>query len=252
MYHYAGLTDLAEAAFRRGRDLDPVLPQAYWMHGRMLLYQGKAHEAEEEVRRALERFPNQFKLMMFLGYFLYQQGKSDEGMQALDRSLEISRGSSDEEPIVLAAILHASRGERDKIDPRILSLKPEEIVDGDLAEWVGAMYAQLGEKEKALACLRQAVRRGNHNYPWFQRDKTVGSGAERARIRPHYVRSRRILEALHRVVRTSLVSVTSCQEASPELASLCTSPAKAELPILIEGVTTAMAFDCPAASPMGQ
>jgi serine/threonine protein kinase/tetratricopeptide (TPR) repeat protein len=172
VYHYAGLTDLAEAAFRRGRDLDPVLPQAYWMHGRMLLYQGKANEAEQEVRRALERFPNQFKLMMFLGYFLYQQGKSDEGMQALDRSLEISRDSSDEEPIVLAAILHASRGERDKIDPRIIKLKPEEIVDGDLAEWVGAMYAQLSDKEKALACLKQAVRRGNHNYPWFQRDKS--------------------------------------------------------------------------------
>jgi serine/threonine protein kinase/tetratricopeptide (TPR) repeat protein len=172
VYHYAGLTDLAEAAFRRGRDLDPVLPQAYWMHGRMLLYQGKANEAEQEVRRALERFPNQFKLMMFLGYFLYQQGKSDEGMRALDRSLEISRDSSDEEPIVLAAILHASRGERDKIDPRIIKLKPEEIVDGDLAEWVGAMYAQLSDKEKALACLKQAVRRGNHNYPWFQRDKS--------------------------------------------------------------------------------
>src|SRR3954469_4758353 len=172
VYHYAGLTDLAEAAFRRGRDLDPVLPQAYWMHGRMLLYQGKAHEAEEEVRRALERFPNHFKLLMFLGYFQYYEGKTDEGILALDRSLEVSRGSSDEEPIIIAGILHASRGERDKIDARIFQLKPEEIVDGDLAEWIGAIYVQLGEKGKALACLRQAVRRGNHNYPWFQRDKS--------------------------------------------------------------------------------
>ncbi len=184
VYHYAGLTDLAEAAFHRGRDLDPVLPQAYWMHGRMLLYQGKAHEAEQEMRRALERFPNQFKLLMFLGYFLYQQGKTDEGMQALDRSLEVSRGSSDEEPIIIAAILHASRGERDKIDPRILKLKPEEIVDGDLAEWIGAMYAQLGDKERALACLKQAVRRGNHNYPWFQRDK----GWDKLRSDPEFQR----------------------------------------------------------------
>ena len=68
--------------------------------------------------------------------------------------------------------MQASRGERGKIDPRVLALKPEEIVDGDLAEWIGAMYAQLGDNEKALACLRQAVRRGNHNYPWFQRDKS--------------------------------------------------------------------------------
>jgi serine/threonine protein kinase/tetratricopeptide (TPR) repeat protein len=171
VYHYAGLTDLAEAAFRRGRDLDPVLPQAYWMHGRMLLYQDKAPEAEEEVRRALERFPNHFKLLMFLGYFQYYEGKTDEGIQALNRSLEVSRGS-DEEPIIIAGILHASRGERDKIDARIFQLKPEEIVDGDLAEWIGAIYVQLGDKAKALACLRQAVRRGNHNYPWFQRDKS--------------------------------------------------------------------------------
>jgi serine/threonine protein kinase/Tfp pilus assembly protein PilF len=171
VYHYAGLTDLAETAFRRGRDLDPVLPQGYWMHGRMLLYQDKAPEAEEEVRRALERFPNHFKLLMFLGYFQYYEGKTDEGIQALNRSLEVSRGS-DEEPIIIAGILHASRGERDKIDARIFQLKPEEIVDGDLAEWIGAIYVQLGDKAKALACLRQAVRRGNHNYPWFQRDKS--------------------------------------------------------------------------------
>ena len=171
IYHYAGLTDQAEGAFRRGRDLDPSLPQAYWMHGRMLLYQGKGHEAEQEVRRALERFPDQFKLLMFCGYFLYDEGKTEEGVQFLDRSVEVSRAQADEEPMVLSAIVHASLGQRDKINPKIFRYKAEEIVDGDLAEWIGAMYAQLGDKAKALAFLRQAVRRGNHNYPWFQRDK---------------------------------------------------------------------------------
>jgi len=171
IYHYAGLTDQAEAAFHRGRDLDPVLPQAYWMHGRMLLYQGKAHEAEQEVRRALERFPDQFKLLMFCGYFLYYEGKTEEAVEFLNRSVEASRAQADEEPLVMSAIVHASLGQRDKIDPRIFRYKAEEIVDGDLAEWIGAMYAQLGDKPMALAFLRQAVRRGNHNYPWFQRDK---------------------------------------------------------------------------------
>ena len=33
------------------------------------------------------------------------------------------------------------------------------------------MYALLGEKQPALAWLRRAVQVGNHNFPWFQRDK---------------------------------------------------------------------------------
>ena len=170
IYHYAGLIDLAEAAWRRGRDLDPTPAQSYWMHGRMLLYQGKPHEAEEEVRRELQRYPDQFKLLTFLGDFLYYQGKTDEAEQVLDRAVQM-RGRAGEEPMVISAMVHASRGERDKIDPRVFRYKPEEVVDGDLAEWIGGVYALLGEKEPALAWLRRAVQVGDHNYPWFQRDK---------------------------------------------------------------------------------
>ena len=170
-YHYMGLTDLAEAAWRRRRDLDPSPPQPYWMHGRMLLYQGKAREAEAEVRKALERYPDQFKLLTMLGYFLYYQGKIDEAQQTLDRAVQLSGAQADEEPMVISAIVHASRGERDQIDPRIFRYKPEEVVDGDLAEWIGSVYALLGEKQPALAWLRRAVQLGDHNFPWFQRDK---------------------------------------------------------------------------------
>ena len=171
IYHYAGLTDLAEAAWRRGRDLDPAAPQVYWMHGRMLLYQGKAREAEEEMRRGLELYPDQFKLLTFLGDSLYYQGKTDAAMQALDRAVQVTSRGDDEEPMVISGIVHAARGERDKIDPRIFRYKPEEVVDGDLAEWIGAVYALLGEKQPALAWLKRAVQLGDHNFPWFQSDK---------------------------------------------------------------------------------
>ena len=171
IYHYAGLIDLALAAFRRDHDLDPTPPQPYWMQGRMLLYQGKTKEAEEEVRRALERYPDQFKLLMFLGAFLYYQGKTDEAGQMLERALKLAGPLAEEEPMVFSGIVHASRGERDRIDPRIFRYKPEEVVDGDLAEWIGAVYALLGEKQPALAWLRRAVQLGDHNFPWFQRDK---------------------------------------------------------------------------------
>jgi TolB-like protein/Flp pilus assembly protein TadD/predicted Ser/Thr protein kinase len=174
IYHYAGLIDLAEAAFRRSRDLNPTPPQVYWMHGRMLLYQGRPHDAELEVRQALARYPDQFKLLTLLGDFLYYQGKTDEAEQALNRALQIQGPEGpegEEEPMVISAIVHASRGQRDKIDPRLFQYKPEEIIDGDLAEWIGSVYALLGEKQPALAWLRRAVQVGDHNYPWFQRDK---------------------------------------------------------------------------------
>src|SRR6267143_1827205 len=139
IYHYAGLIDQAEAGFRRGRDLDPTPLQSYWMHGRMLLYQGKAHDEEAE--------------------------------RVLDRASQLSGPRGEDEPWVISAFISASRGERDRIDPRIFRYRPEEVVDGDLAEWIGAVYALLGEKQSAVAWLRRAVQVGNHNFPWFQRDK---------------------------------------------------------------------------------
>ena len=49
--------------------------------------------------------------------------------------------------------------------------KPEDMVDGDFAEWVGAVYAILGDRQPALTWLRRTVQLGNHSYPWFQRDR---------------------------------------------------------------------------------
>ena len=49
--------------------------------------------------------------------------------------------------------------------------KPELVADGDRAYWIGSIYALLGDKVQALAWLRRAIDLGNHNYPWFVRDK---------------------------------------------------------------------------------
>lgn len=170
-YHYAGLIDLAEEAFRRGRDLEPNLPQAYWMHARMLLYQGKPNDAEAEMRQELNRFPDQFKIMSFLGDFLYYQGRVDEAESILREVLQRHPTEPEEEPRIIMATILASRGERDRIDPTLFRYKPADIVDGDVAEWIGAIHALLGDRELALTWLKRAVQLGNHNYPWFQRDK---------------------------------------------------------------------------------
>src|SRR5215470_17173293 len=171
VYHYAGLDDLAEKAYRRSLELDPTTPRIYWMHSRMLLYLGKVQEAEQGVRQALAIHPEQFKAMAFLGEFLYYQGKLDEAEPIRRRAVELGRSSGDLAAPLMAAFLYAARGQRDKIDPNILQEKPEDVADGDVAYWLGGIHALLGDKAQALAWLRRTIQLGNHNYPWFVRDK---------------------------------------------------------------------------------
>jgi serine/threonine-protein kinase len=169
-YHYAGLDELAEQAYRRSMNLNPTTARIYWMHARMLLYLGRAQEAEQEVRSALMRHPDQFKLQAYLGEFLYYQGKLDEAAKYVNRAIELSANTDDEVPQYFAAFLAASRGQRERISAKILSRRPDEVIDGDEAYWIGGIYALLGEKDPALTWLRRAIQLGNHNYPWFQRD----------------------------------------------------------------------------------
>jgi eukaryotic-like serine/threonine-protein kinase len=175
LYHYTGLLDLAENAYDRSVDLNPTTIRIHWMHARMHLYQGRPEESEEEMRRLLSANPDQFKALTYLGEFLYYEGKYDEAEKALSRAVQLGRGSGDEAPPILAAFLYASRGQRDKIDPIVFQHKPDQYVDGDGAYWIGGVYAMLGDKKQALTWLRRAVALGNHNYPWFQRDKNYNN-----------------------------------------------------------------------------
>lgn len=184
VYHYAGLDEAAEKAYRRSAELNPTTTRIHWMHGRMLLYVGRAPEAEKEMRQALAENPNQFKALAFLGEFLYYQGKLDEAGPVLRRAVELGRNKDDNSPQIMAAFLYASQGQRDKIDPKILRAQPAEIIDGDLAYWTGGIHALLGEREQALAWLRRAEEVGNHNYPWFQKDKNY----DNLRSDPEYQR----------------------------------------------------------------
>jgi TolB-like protein/tetratricopeptide (TPR) repeat protein len=182
--HYAGLDHAAESAYRRLEELDPTTTRVHWMHARMLISLGRAAEAEQEMRRALADNPNQFKAMAILADCLYYQGKVNEAETLLQRAEELGRDNPDNTARIIAAFVYASRGERQRIDPRILKSRPEDVVDGDESYWIGSIYALLGEREQALTWLRRTVAVGNHDYPWFQRDKNF----DKLRGDPEYQR----------------------------------------------------------------
>ena len=173
--YYAGLNDLAEQAYRRIIELNPTILQPRWMHARMLLYSGKAPEAEQELRRVVEASPDQFKALAYFGAVLYYEGKLDEAQPYLDRSVLLSPDSTDGTPQAMAGFLYASRHQREKIDAGLLRYRPEQLIDGDAAYWIGAIHALLGDRQDALHFLKRTVALGDVNYPWFERDKNYDS-----------------------------------------------------------------------------
>jgi serine/threonine protein kinase/Tfp pilus assembly protein PilF len=181
-YHYAGLNDLAEQAYHRSMILNPTTARIYWMHARMLLYLGRPREAEQEVRQELTTYPDQFKLNAYLGEFLYYQGKWDQAEKYLTRAMALGAKTGDPAPFAFAGFLYAARGQRDKIPQQMFAYRPEDVIDGDFAYWIGGMYALLGENQPAITWLRRAITLGNHNYPWFQRDKNY----DKLRGNPEY------------------------------------------------------------------
>jgi serine/threonine protein kinase/Flp pilus assembly protein TadD len=173
-YCYAGLNEQAVQAWGRVVTLNPV-PQPHWMHARTLLFSGKAKDAEEEMRTVVAANPDQFKALAYLGMMLYYEGKLDEAESDLDRAVVLGHDSEDDTPRMLAAFLYASRGQREKIDPRLLQYRPEQIIDGDGAYWLGGIHALLGDRQQALDWLKRTVELGDVNYPWFERDKNYDS-----------------------------------------------------------------------------
>jgi serine/threonine protein kinase/tetratricopeptide (TPR) repeat protein len=173
--YYAGLNDVAERAYARIIQLNPTLLQPHWMHARTVLYEGRPGEAEQEMRELAEKNPESMKAVTYLGVILYYQGKLDEAQTYLDRGVALSADSADDTPRLSAAFLYASRGQKAKIDPRLLKYRPAEVIDGDQAYWLGGMHALLGEREPALQWLKRTVSLGDVNYPWFEHDKNYDS-----------------------------------------------------------------------------
>lgn len=81
------------------------------MHARMLLFSGKAAEAEKEMRQLVAANPDQFKALAYLGMMLYYEGKLDEAESELDRAVALGHDSEDDSARLLSAFLSASRGE---------------------------------------------------------------------------------------------------------------------------------------------
>ncbi len=169
-YQHAGLLELSEKALRRSLQLNPTARSMQFLLAHTLLYLGRPQEAEQSIRQTFAASLDQPEVAAMLVHMLYYQDRIAEAEPLLPRAALANRSRLDT-PLCFAEFVYASRGERQKVDPRLLTLRPAEVVNAELAYGISGIKALLGDKQEALAWLRRTIELGNHNYPWFQRDR---------------------------------------------------------------------------------
>jgi TolB-like protein/DNA-binding winged helix-turn-helix (wHTH) protein/cytochrome c-type biogenesis protein CcmH/NrfG len=179
----------SERAFRRALELDPGASDAHYRYAHLLAARGRFDEAIAECRRALELDPLGGPAGHFLGRIYYFARRYDEAIAQLRRTYELDR--NDYWSNLFLAIAYAHAGQPDLAEPY---LERSAMLKGTPFEGIAAMqaayrrgghtaalrqqlemetlfqgtrplgssavaltYAQIGEKEQALAWLERSL-----------------------------------------------------------------------------------------------
>ncbi len=170
IFRWDGLYDLALREYEIRIELFPqAAPEGYTGRGRLLTFQGRYAEAESEFRRGLELEPNHSALKTFLSIARYFRGNVMGASEMLHSVLQ-SNPAYQTARIILAWCL-ITLGNRDEARGLINDqVKDLAMADGDAAYMIASYYALLGERDEAIGWLKNAIKVGNENYPWFVRD----------------------------------------------------------------------------------
>ncbi|MFL6209565.1 MAG: protein kinase domain-containing protein [Pyrinomonadaceae bacterium] len=151
---YVGQIEQSLAESRRALELDPLDALLNVHLGWHYLYARQYDQALEQMHKAIEMEPNFFRAHLFLGRAYEQKGMYKEALAAYQRALALEVDSA--ETVVMLGHLYAVSGERAEalrvLDGLRERYKKKEVSAYDLA----IIYVGLGEREQALAWLRQA------------------------------------------------------------------------------------------------
>jgi serine/threonine protein kinase/tetratricopeptide (TPR) repeat protein len=152
---FGGEFERAEAEMKRSIEIDPASPGKIASLAQIYFFARRYNDAIEQANIALELDPNLGFAHWTLGLALLHAGSFETAIQAFRRSIPLS-GDSPDEPASLA-IAHAMMG--DKNEARKILGELEHRRDGKYISpgLLAAVYASLGERDKAFALLDKAM-----------------------------------------------------------------------------------------------
>lgn len=167
-----------EKALKSWEKLERLDPAARVVAGynraRIFAYQGDYERALAELDRAALVEPNHPLIRIFRARILYYHGEVERAINTMRDVLAENPHLEGMRPIL--AILLASQGKiedaREQVTERARQMA---YADHDMAYWTASAYALLGERDLAFEWLERAVKLGNENIGWFERDNNLDS-----------------------------------------------------------------------------
>jgi len=172
---FMGRFEEAVAGFKRAIELDPASPVTYTYLGGFGYYiAGRYDEAIDQIKKGLDMDPSDFLGQLFLASVYAKKGMYGEAISQAGKIISIWPTLEDGLIFSFLGWINAVSGRQEEARTflgRILDLRARRYVDAYL---IGAVYAGLGEKDKAFEWLTKAYEEHSGQLicikvePWFK------------------------------------------------------------------------------------
>jgi len=179
-YFIWGKFDEASASSRKAIELDPDDFIAYWTLGRIHFSNGELEESLDLFRRVIDIKPGFYAAYADLAQTCEGLGRKAEADVASEQLLALLpnyllQNPDDSRARMYYAITLAERGRKEEAireGAAALELSPG---DPMMLYNCACLYARLGETERAVDTLRQAMSGGYENFGWMKHDPDLDS-----------------------------------------------------------------------------
>ncbi|MBS0365728.1 MAG: tetratricopeptide repeat protein [Proteobacteria bacterium] len=174
-YFIAGKFEEATASNRKAIELDPEDAIAYWTLGRIHFTKGEFEQAYDLYRRVIELNPGFLSVYADLKMTCEHLGRHEGVESARNTLLErlpthLLQNPDDARAHIIHALMLADTNRKDEALPectQALELSPGDPL---MLYNCACLYSRLGEADRALVALRQAITEGYANIEWAKQD----------------------------------------------------------------------------------
>jgi len=175
MHRLDGEYDASLKAWERLSRFDPLAKVvSSYNRSRIFIYLGECEKALQELDEGAKVEPNHPLIRIFRSFALFYLNRVDEAIEIISDVLKKNPKMDGIRPVY--AIFLAYQGRREEAYAQITDeTKALSKADHDMAYWLAQAYALLGEKDEAFKWMEKAIKLGNENRPWFEKDKCIAS-----------------------------------------------------------------------------